>query len=201
MNVRIPHEYADLLDRILAPVPESATVYVDSESPELVHAAAVRHDNTVTRSRPHADRLSVLTPVLEFVERPPREVDHVLLCEPAGVETVNRTLDAVAGRPPVDCVVGNPYSFDRAVRRTLSERCSPFDVWRSLHARSYSVTVEGMHGPRSLFQSAVGRAWMAFGRLDRRDVRTHRMRAAYRERWLPFALTSCLVHLSGAGRP
>jgi hypothetical protein len=196
-NTRVPHEYAELLDRIGASISNSARVHLVTASPRAAHAFALRHEETTTTERGKTGWLEALSPELEYVDQPPTDTDHVVICEPPNAETVESTLASVPDDVPCDCIVGNPYSFNRIADRALSQWCSPIATWRTLRDNGYHVTIEGMHSVRSLTHSFLGRAWKALGHTDKRDVRTHRMRAAYREAALPLALTSCFVHFSG----
>lgn len=198
-NVRIPHEYADLLDRVLSRRSSSETIYLVSNSSTLAYAVGIRHDQTITQGD-YDEWVSELVPEIQTVDSVPSDIDHALILEPDGNESLVNALQTIPSGVPCDCIVANPYSFNRIQDRSLSAWCSPVEAHRALRDRGFEVTVEGMHGLRSLTQSVAGKAWQSLGRLDRRDVHTHRMRAAYRERWLPLAMTSCFVQLTGVPR-
>jgi hypothetical protein len=197
--VRLPLEHALALDRICAQWSSEDRVYVVTESSVLLQAIVDRHDRLVVHEAARAETLAHDGQPIETVDGPEavdgQAVDRALVLEPGTPNVVRRTVEAIGGGCPHNCLVGNPYSFNRVEDRSVEELLSPRRVRGVYEAAGFRTELVGYHGPRSILQSVRGRASQALGRPDRRDVYTHRMRAAYRESLLPLALLSCLVHV------
>lgn len=198
-DVRPPLEYALSLDTICARLQPDARVYVATESPTLLQAVINRHDCLIAHETVLGDTLRPDEHTIQSISGPadldPDAVDHVLLLEPDSTDTIRRVIDAAGDTTPHDCLVGNPYSFNRIADRAVDNWLSPRRAQSTYEAGGFETELVGYHGPRSILQSLVGRLWQTLGRPDKRDVYTNRMRAVYREDRLPLALLSCVTHL------
>lgn len=197
LATRVPLEHALALDALCSSLSPDAPMYVVTEASTLLQAVVERHDHVVVADDVEHD-IVVPDPV-DFIsvadETPiPPAVQRVLLLEPTDATTVRQVIDAV-NAPRHDCLVANPLSYNRIEDRAVAGWGSPRRVRQLYSEQGFETAIEGYHGPRSIARSVLGRLWQARGRPDRRDRYTHRMRAAYRERWWPLALLSCLVHV------
>lgn len=198
-DIRAPLEYARCLDDICASMRSDVPLGVATTRPALLQAVVNRHDHVL----PMEDLMDqILVPNTGRVEvvsrrnRPAETVDRTLVLEPANPKEIRDVVETFGRDCRYDVIVGNPYSFNRIEDRTVSSIwCSPLRAQRIFTESGFDVSMVGYHGPRSIVQSAVGRVWQAMGRPDKRDVYTHRMRAAYREASRPLTLLSCLVHI------
>jgi len=196
VDARLPLEHALALDEICSSLDPDAKAYIATDSTTLLQAVINRHD-TVLASPSLTDEV-VVPPRAELNPHPESEplsasVDRILILEPSTPAEIQPVIEDETGAPH-DCLLGNPYSYNRLENRALDAWCRPTRV-RDLYVDAgFTTTLTGYHGPRSIVQSANGRLWDALDRPDRRDRYTHRMRAAYREEWLPFVLLACLVH-------
>lgn len=201
---RLPLEYAFALDRICATFDPQDRVYVGTESSSLLQAMAHRHGGLVAHTAASDDIQTAAESTIDSIEDPADlsdAVDRVVLLG-SDVALIREVIAMTATQCRHDCLVGNPYSFNRIEDRTVDEWVSPRSVLRLYKQHGYDTALAGYHGPRSIVQSLAGRVWQTLGRPDKRDVYTHRMRDRYREETRPLALLSCLVHVQaypGAG--
>ncbi|AEN07856.1 hypothetical protein Halar_0628 (plasmid) [halophilic archaeon DL31] len=198
-DVRPPLEYAISLDTICARLPEDANVYVATESPTLLQAVINRHDYIISHEaairHTHTPDDHAIQSVTGPADVDSTIVDHVLLLEPDATDRVHQIIDATETEIPHDCLVGNPYSFNRIENRAVDSWLSPHRARTTYESSGFETKIVGYHGPRSILQSLIGRFWQTLGRPDKRDVYTHCMRAVYREEQLPLAMLSCVTHV------
>lgn len=197
-TTRLPLEYSFALDSICASFDPDDRVYVSTDSPSLLQAMVNRHGRLVAHTAVCDGLQSPTGENIDTIEGPDAlstPVDRVVILGPARLSLIRETVSATAGRCRHDCLVGNPYSFNRVEDRTVGVWLSPIAVLRAYKQHGYDTDVIGYHGPRSIAQSLVGRVWQSLGRPDKRDVYTHRMRDRYREETVPLAMLSCLVYV------
>lgn len=192
---RVPLEHALILDTICSEIRHDLILYVVTNSPTLLNAVLDRHDRVVAATDPEgvvSARNESSVVILSEID--PGQVDRVVLIEPGNINVVRRVVERFETLPH-DCLLANPYSFNRLADRAVDGWCPPRPARKVYTDRGFRTELTGYHGPRSVFHSVLGRLWEAAGRPDNRDLRTHRMRDALREEMTSFALLSCLTHL------